>query len=38
METMQQQLEKGEIRMSLVKDKFAFPKTRRFSPVKVLNQ
>lgn len=29
--------ENGIIKMSIVKDKFAFSKSRRFSPVKVLN-
>ena len=28
----------GEIKMAIKKDKFAFTRTKRFSPVKVLNQ
>ena len=28
----------GELRMPIQKDKFAFSRTKRFSPVKVLNQ
>ena len=27
----------GVIKMSLLKDKWAFPKTRRFSPLKIVN-
>ena len=27
----------GEIKMPIVKDKFAFPRTMRFSPPKIIN-